>query len=160
MCSEQVQTAEKCAGIKKKKKKGSIETIFFCGKDAGGMFGLTADLQGKKLVSRNGSPSSPPSVFLPSFPSNNQRDILFAHRVFFRFLAPCDISPFFSLLVPSFFSQLSAIMSGRAGGGAARKTLLAPIHFIFKLLQQRSTVSIWLYEQLAFRIEGKIRVSP
>lgn len=51
-------------------------------------------------------------------------------------------------------------MSGRAGGGAARKTLLAPIHFIFKLLQQRSTVSIWLYEQLAFRIEGKIRVSP
>ncbi|KAL4876664.1 hypothetical protein BJY04DRAFT_139976 [Aspergillus karnatakaensis] len=47
-------------------------------------------------------------------------------------------------------------MTGR-GGGAARKTLLAPIHFIFKLLQQRSTVSIWLYEQLAFRIEGKIR---
>ncbi|GCB17261.1 small nuclear ribonucleoprotein E [Aspergillus awamori] len=48
-------------------------------------------------------------------------------------------------------------MTGRGGGGAARKTLLAPIHFIFKLLQQRSTVSIWLYEQLAFRIEGKIR---
>jgi hypothetical protein len=36
--------------------------------------------------------------------------------------------------------------------------LLAPIHFIFSLLQKRSTVSIWLYEQLAFRIEGKIRV--
>lgn len=48
-------------------------------------------------------------------------------------------------------------MSGRGNTGA-RKTLLAPIHFIFKLLQQRSTVSIWLYEQLAFRIEGKIRV--
>lgn len=48
-------------------------------------------------------------------------------------------------------------MSGR-NAGAARKTLLAPIHFIFKLLQQRSTVCIWLYEQLAFRIEGKIRV--
>ncbi|OOF94931.1 hypothetical protein ASPCADRAFT_406759 [Aspergillus carbonarius ITEM 5010] len=48
-------------------------------------------------------------------------------------------------------------MTGRGGGGGARKTLLAPIHFIFKLLQQRSTVSIWLYEQLAFRIEGKIR---
>lgn len=41
---------------------------------------------------------------------------------------------------------------------AGRKTLLAPIHFIFSLLQKRSTVSIWLYEQLAFRIEGKIRV--
>lgn len=49
-------------------------------------------------------------------------------------------------------------MTGRGGGGAGRKTLLAPIHFIFKLLQQRSVVSIWLYEQLAIRIEGKIRV--
>ncbi|ERF76687.1 Small nuclear ribonucleoprotein E [Endocarpon pusillum Z07020] len=45
----------------------------------------------------------------------------------------------------------------RGSGGGGRKTLLAPIHFIFKLLQQRSTVSIWLYEQLAVRIEGKIR---
>ena len=49
-------------------------------------------------------------------------------------------------------------MSGRAGGGGGRKTLLAPIHFIFSLLQKRSTVSIWLYEQLTVRIEGKIRV--
>lgn len=51
-------------------------------------------------------------------------------------------------------------MTGRGGGGGGggRKTLLAPIHFIFKLLQQRSLVSIWLYEQLAVRIEGKIRV--
>ncbi|CAG7950838.1 unnamed protein product [Penicillium salamii] len=40
---------------------------------------------------------------------------------------------------------------------AGRKTLLAPIHFIFSLLQKRNTVSVWLYEQLAFRIEGKIR---
>ncbi|KUL85375.1 hypothetical protein ZTR_06978 [Talaromyces verruculosus] len=47
-------------------------------------------------------------------------------------------------------------MTGRGNPGG-RKTLLAPIHFIFKLLQQRSTVSIWLYEQLSFRIEGKIR---
>ena len=46
----------------------------------------------------------------------------------------------------------------RRGGGQGRKTLLAPIHFIFKLLQQRSTVSIWLYDQTAVRIEGKIRV--
>ncbi|OBT62624.1 hypothetical protein VE03_08502 [Pseudogymnoascus sp. 23342-1-I1] len=28
---------------------------------------------------------------------------------------------------------------------------------IFKLLQTNSTVSIWLYEQIAIRIEGKIR---
>lgn len=43
-------------------------------------------------------------------------------------------------------------------GGGGRKTLLAPIHFIFSLLQKRSTVSIWLYENLRIRIEGKIRV--
>lgn len=35
--------------------------------------------------------------------------------------------------------------------------LLPPINFIFKLLQQHSTVQIWLYEQLGIRIEGKIR---
>lgn len=51
-------------------------------------------------------------------------------------------------------------MSGRQGGGGGGrgKVLLPPINFIFKLLQQRSTVSIWLFEQLAIRIEGKIRV--
>lgn len=38
-----------------------------------------------------------------------------------------------------------------------RKVLLPPINFIFKLLQQGSTVQIWLYEQLGIRIEGKIR---
>ena len=48
-------------------------------------------------------------------------------------------------------------MTGRGGGGRG-KVLLPPINFIFKLLQQRSTVSIWLFEQLAIRIEGKIRV--
>ncbi|MCJ1277804.1 mRNA splicing protein sme1 [Puttea exsequens] len=48
-------------------------------------------------------------------------------------------------------------MTGRGGGGGRGKVLLPPINFIFKLLQQRSTVSIWLYEQLAIRIEGKIR---
>jgi len=48
-------------------------------------------------------------------------------------------------------------MAGRGGGGG-RKVLLPPINFIFKLLQQRSTVSIWLYEQLGIRIEGKLRV--
>ncbi|KAF8441840.1 hypothetical protein BGX38DRAFT_1068394, partial [Terfezia claveryi] len=43
------------------------------------------------------------------------------------------------------------------GGGGGRKVLLPPINFIFKLLQQHSTVQIWLYEQLQIRIEGKIR---
>lgn len=67
----------------------------------------------------------------------------------------CDLQvPFFAAIPPTSYllNSASIIMAGR-------KTLLAPIHFIFSLLQKRSTVSIWLYEQLAFRIEGKIRVS-
>ncbi|KAI9795078.1 MAG: mRNA splicing protein sme1 [Peltula sp. TS41687] len=47
-------------------------------------------------------------------------------------------------------------MTGRGGGGN-RRVLLPPINFIFKLLQQHSTVQIWLFEQLGIRIEGKIR---
>ncbi|KAF2489345.1 LSM-domain-containing protein [Lophium mytilinum] len=46
-------------------------------------------------------------------------------------------------------------MSGRGRGGG--KVLLPPINFIFKLLQSRQPVSIWLYEQLGIRVEGKIR---
>lgn len=48
-------------------------------------------------------------------------------------------------------------MAGRGGGGGRGKVLLPPINFIFRLLQQHSTVSIWLFEQLGIRVEGKIR---
>ncbi|PHH63493.1 hypothetical protein CDD81_5774 [Ophiocordyceps australis] len=47
-------------------------------------------------------------------------------------------------------------MTGRGGGGG-RRVLLPPINLIFKLLQSKATVSVWLYEQLNIRIEGKIR---
>jgi len=47
-------------------------------------------------------------------------------------------------------------MTGRGGGGG-RRVLLPPINMIFKLLQTHATVSVWLYEQLGFRIEGRIR---
>ena len=47
-------------------------------------------------------------------------------------------------------------MTGRGGGG--RRVLLPPIQFIFKLLQSRTTVRIWLFEQLETRIEGKLMV--
>ncbi|KAF4453968.1 small nuclear ribonucleoprotein E [Fusarium austroafricanum] len=47
-------------------------------------------------------------------------------------------------------------MTGRGGGGG-RRLMLPPIQFIFKLLQSHATVSVWLYEQLSIRIEGKIR---
>ena len=49
-----------------------------------------------------------------------------------------------------------AAMSHRQGGGR-NKVLLPPINFIFKLLQQHSTVQIWLFEQLGMRIYCKIR---
>ncbi|KAK3319343.1 hypothetical protein B0H66DRAFT_267178 [Apodospora peruviana] len=47
-------------------------------------------------------------------------------------------------------------MTGRGGGGG-RRVLLPPINFLFRLLQQRTTVQIWLYEQLSIRIIGQIR---
>ncbi|KAK3339450.1 hypothetical protein B0H65DRAFT_476574 [Neurospora tetraspora] len=47
-------------------------------------------------------------------------------------------------------------MTGRGGGGN-RRVLLPPINFLFRLLQQHSTVQIWLYEQLHIRIIGTIR---
>ena len=43
------------------------------------------------------------------------------------------------------------------GGGGGRKVLLPPINCIFSMLQKHATVSVWLYEQLGVRIEGKIR---
>jgi len=48
-------------------------------------------------------------------------------------------------------------MSGRQGGGRRDKVLIPPINFIFRLLTSHAHVSIWLYEQLGFRIEGYIR---
>jgi small nuclear ribonucleoprotein E len=50
-------------------------------------------------------------------------------------------------------------MSGRQGGGRRDKVLIPPINFIFRLLTSHAHVSIWLYEQLGFRIEGYIRAS-
>ncbi|KAJ9151908.1 hypothetical protein NKR23_g2838 [Pleurostoma richardsiae] len=47
-------------------------------------------------------------------------------------------------------------MTGRGGGGG-RRVLLPPINMIFKLLQTNAPVSVWLFEQLAIRIEGRIR---
>jgi hypothetical protein len=50
--------------------------------------------------------------------------------------------------------------STRAAHDFTYKTtvLLPPINFIFKLLQSRATISVWLYENLGLRIEGKLRV--
>ncbi|KAI8821398.1 uncharacterized protein EV422DRAFT_40928 [Fimicolochytrium jonesii] len=37
-----------------------------------------------------------------------------------------------------------------------QKIMVAPINLIFRLLQQKSRVQIWLYEQTDIRIEGQI----
>ncbi|KAF2196360.1 sm snRNP core protein Sme1 [Delitschia confertaspora ATCC 74209] len=47
-------------------------------------------------------------------------------------------------------------MGGRGGRGG-QKVLLPPINYIFKLLQARATISVWLFENLGMRIEGKLR---
>lgn len=40
---------------------------------------------------------------------------------------------------------------------ADHRVMVPPINLIFKLLQQQTLCSIWLYEQIDARIEGKIR---
>ncbi|KAI8590118.1 hypothetical protein HDU87_003524 [Geranomyces variabilis] len=37
-----------------------------------------------------------------------------------------------------------------------QKIMVAPINLIFRLLQQKSRVQIWLYEDTELRIEGQI----
>ncbi|KAF9330256.1 hypothetical protein BG006_006803 [Podila minutissima] len=37
-----------------------------------------------------------------------------------------------------------------------QRIMVQPINLIFRYLQQRSTVQIWLYEQVETRIEGQI----
>ncbi|CDK27681.1 unnamed protein product [Kuraishia capsulata CBS 1993] len=44
-------------------------------------------------------------------------------------------------------------MSGRR----QQKVMVPPINFLFKLLQQQSLSSIWLYEQTESKINGHIR---
>lgn len=58
-----------------------------------------------------------------------------------------------------FFSANRRMAGGGGGVGGGRRVLFPPVNFIFKMLQQSSTVQVWLYEQLFIRIEGKIRVS-
>ena len=35
--------------------------------------------------------------------------------------------------------------------------MVPPINLIFKFFQQQSLVQIWLYEQISYRIQGRIR---
>ena len=41
-------------------------------------------------------------------------------------------------------------------GQKVQKVMVQPINLIFRYLQNRSRISIWVYEQVNFRIEGHI----
>lgn len=42
------------------------------------------------------------------------------------------------------------------GGGKVQKVMVQPINLIFRYLQNRSRIEIWLYENINHRIEGYI----
>ncbi|KAI8834964.1 hypothetical protein BJ741DRAFT_608758 [Chytriomyces cf. hyalinus JEL632] len=46
--------------------------------------------------------------------------------------------------------------SNMSGNAKVTKIMVQPINLIFRFLQQRSKVQIWLYEQTDIRIEGRI----
>jgi len=43
-----------------------------------------------------------------------------------------------------------------AGRGKVQKVMVQPINLIFRYLQNRARIQIWLYEQTKMRIEGHI----
>ncbi|CAN0347423.1 unnamed protein product [Ectocarpus fasciculatus] len=45
---------------------------------------------------------------------------------------------------------------GRGGGARVKKVMTQPISLIFRFLQNRTRVQIWLYENTKMRIEGQI----
>uniref|UniRef100_A0A914WMD7 Small nuclear ribonucleoprotein E n=1 Tax=Plectus sambesii TaxID=2011161 RepID=A0A914WMD7_9BILA len=45
---------------------------------------------------------------------------------------------------------------GGSGGGKVQKVMVQPINLIFRYLQNRSRIEIWLYENINHRIEGYI----
>ncbi|CAM9191268.1 unnamed protein product [Laminaria digitata] len=53
---------------------------------------------------------------------------------------------------------MSGFGGGRGGGGGGRvkKVMTQPISLIFRFLQNRTRVQIWLYENTKMRIEGQI----
>ena len=42
--------------------------------------------------------------------------------------------------------------------GRQQKVMLQPINVIFRHLQQQTRVSLWLYDNVEYRLEGKIIV--
>ncbi|CAM9184450.1 unnamed protein product [Discosporangium mesarthrocarpum] len=53
---------------------------------------------------------------------------------------------------------MSGFGGGRGGGagGRVKKVMTQPISLIFRFLQNRTRIQIWLYENTKMRIEGQI----
>uniref|UniRef100_A0A8C6GJQ9 Uncharacterized protein n=1 Tax=Mus spicilegus TaxID=10103 RepID=A0A8C6GJQ9_MUSSI len=47
-------------------------------------------------------------------------------------------------------------MAYRGQGQKVQKVMVQPINLIFRYLQNRSRIQVWLYEQVNMRIEGCI----
>ncbi len=49
-------------------------------------------------------------------------------------------------------------MAGRGGyqGGKVQKVMVQPINLIFRYLQNKSRIQVWLYDNINHRIEGFI----
>lgn len=47
-------------------------------------------------------------------------------------------------------------MAARGPPGKVQKVMVQPINLIFRYLQNRSRIQVWLYEQTSTRIEGYI----
>uniref|UniRef100_A0A8C7XMT4 Small nuclear ribonucleoprotein polypeptide E n=1 Tax=Oryzias sinensis TaxID=183150 RepID=A0A8C7XMT4_9TELE len=54
--------------------------------------------------------------------------------------------------------QLGIRMAYRGQGQKVQKVMVQPINLIFRYLQNRSRIQVWLYEQVNMRIEGCIIV--
>merc|ERR1711976_740465 len=54
------------------------------------------------------------------------------------------------------FSNFYPISMAYKGGGKVQKVMVQPINLIFRYLQNRSRIQVWLYEQCNMRIEGCI----
>uniref|UniRef100_A0A3P9LNJ6 Small nuclear ribonucleoprotein E n=4 Tax=Clupeocephala TaxID=186625 RepID=A0A3P9LNJ6_ORYLA len=52
--------------------------------------------------------------------------------------------------------QLGIRMAYRGQGQKVQKVMVQPINLIFRYLQNRSRIQVWLYEQVNMRIEGCI----
>merc|ERR1712241_970427 len=60
------------------------------------------------------------------------------------------------LLINPFTNQIKLKMAYKGGQQKVQKVMVQPINLIFRYLQNRSRIQVWLYEQVNLRVEGCI----